>query len=354
MRILVFLTSAAALCAAPFAATGALSGVVKDINTAKPIANAIVRLAGKGLTDTSDGEGKFSFSFPFTALRQGFSQPAIQPNYLPGKGIVFSNPSREPVRVDILDFKGKVIATPGNAILDQGVWSLPIDGLPQGRYLCRIKGTSETRAFRFLKIDYRSGSGALEKIQGSGAGGLTGALAKASAEGVDTLFTSRDGYHSDTLTWNEKPADSVTIFLQDTASTRRFATVRTIIPFDMDWRFFKGEAAGADKAAFSDVSWRALNVPHDWSIEGPFDANAPTGGYGGYLPAGVGWYRKHFTLPGNLQGRRIFVEFDGVMANSEVWVNGVLSYLDGAVTGLRAGHFVARGEGSRLDALGHF
>ncbi len=44
-------------------------------------------------------------------------------------------------------------------------------------------------------------------------------------------------------------------------------------------------------------------------------------------------------------------EADGIDA---VWVNGVLSYLDGAVTGLRAGHFVARGEGSRLDALGHF
>src|SRR5262249_26774165 len=46
-------------------------------------------------------------------------------------------------------------------------------------------------------------------------------------------------------------------------------------------------------------------------------------GNGGYLPAGVGWYRKHFTLPANMSGRRIFVEFDGVMANSTVYINGV-------------------------------
>ena len=65
-------------------------------------------------------------------------------------------------------------------------------------------------------------------------------------------------------------------------------------------------------------------MPHDWSIEGPFDQNAPTLGNGGYLPAGVGWYRKHFTLPAALQGKRIFVEFDGVMANASIYINGTL------------------------------
>jgi beta-galactosidase len=99
--------------------------------------------------------------------------------------------------------------------------------------------------------------------------------------------------------------------------------VRTIIPFDSTWLFNKGDATGADQAAFADASWRALNVPHDWSIEGPFDQNAPTTGRGGYLPAGIGWYRKHFTLPQSLSGQRVFVEFDGVMANSDVYINGV-------------------------------
>jgi beta-galactosidase len=108
-----------------------------------------------------------------------------------------------------------------------------------------------------------------------------------------------------------------------TGGTGNSGRVRTILPFDSDWLFFKGDAAGADQATFVDTSWRALNVPHDWSIEGPFDQNATTTGRGGYLPAGIGWYRKHFTLPQSLSGRKVYIEFDGVMANSNVYINGV-------------------------------
>ncbi|HLM57194.1 MAG TPA: glycoside hydrolase family 2 TIM barrel-domain containing protein [Pyrinomonadaceae bacterium] len=93
-------------------------------------------------------------------------------------------------------------------------------------------------------------------------------------------------------------------------------------PFDDNWRFFKGDAAGAERPEFDDSAWQRVDAPHDWSIEGPFDERNPTGRDGGYLPAGVGWYRKHFTLPPVDASRRIFVEFDGVMANSDVWVNG--------------------------------
>ena len=101
------------------------------------------------------------------------------------------------------------------------------------------------------------------------------------------------------------------------------APVRAAILLDADWRFLKADAAGAEKPDFDDAAWRVLNVPHDWSIEGPFDARNPTGDAGGFLPAGVGWYRKHFTLPGGYATRRVFVDFDGVMANSDVWINGV-------------------------------
>src|SRR5262245_48049475 len=96
---------------------------------------------------------------------------------------------------------------------------------------------------------------------------------------------------------------------------------RVVKKFDADWRFFKGEASGAEAVAFDDSAWRKLDVPHDWSIEGPFDEKNPTGGAGGFLPAGVGWYRKHFSLPADDKTRRVFIEFDGVMANSEVWIN---------------------------------
>jgi len=92
--------------------------------------------------------------------------------------------------------------------------------------------------------------------------------------------------------------------------------------FDSDWRFQRGDLDGADKVEFDDSAWRRLDVPHDWSIEGPFDKDNPTRGSGGFLPAGIGWYRKHFTLPTNDANRRVFIEFDGVMANSDVWING--------------------------------
>jgi beta-galactosidase len=97
---------------------------------------------------------------------------------------------------------------------------------------------------------------------------------------------------------------------------------RIIRSFDSDWRFLKAEAAGAERPDFDDTAWRTLEVPHDWSIEGPFDQKNPTGGAGGFLPAGIGWYRKSFDLPAGYERRRVFVEFDGVMANSEVWING--------------------------------
>ena len=97
---------------------------------------------------------------------------------------------------------------------------------------------------------------------------------------------------------------------------------RTTASFDSDWRFLKADAPGAEQANFDDGAWRKLDVPHDWSIEGPFDQKNPTGGAGAWLPSGVGWYRKHFSLGKDYTGRHVYIEFDGVMANSDVWING--------------------------------
>ena len=72
---------------------------------------------------------------------------------------------------------------------------------------------------------------------------------------------------------------------------------RVTTSFDSDWRFLKGDAQGAERPDFDDAAWRRLDAPHDWSIEGPFDEKNPTGRDGGYLPSGVGWYRKHFRCP---------------------------------------------------------
>ncbi len=99
------------------------------------------------------------------------------------------------------------------------------------------------------------------------------------------------------------------------------APARTIESLDRDWVFFQGEATGAEKPGFDTSAWRKLDVPHDWSIEGDFRQDAPTTGSGGWLPSGVAWYRKEINLPAEAKGKRVWVEFDGVMANSDVWIN---------------------------------
>jgi len=104
--------------------------------------------------------------------------------------------------------------------------------------------------------------------------------------------------------------------------TAVFSQGRKTINFDANWQFTKGEIAGAEKTAFNDKAWKTLDVPHDWSIEGPYDRENPTARGGGYLPAGIGWYRKTFQLD-EADSKKLFsIEFDGVMANSDVWING--------------------------------
>jgi len=90
---------------------------------------------------------------------------------------------------------------------------------------------------------------------------------------------------------------------------------------DRDWKFFLGDDKNASSMSYNDAAWRLLDLPHDWSIEGEFKKDAPTGGGGGYLPTGIGWYRKQFTLPISVKNKQISIQFDGVYMNSEVWIN---------------------------------
>lgn len=92
--------------------------------------------------------------------------------------------------------------------------------------------------------------------------------------------------------------------------------------FDASWAFHRGEALGAEKTDFKATAWRALDLPHDFAVEGPFDPKNPCGAPGGYLPGDIAWYRKTFRVAEASHGRRIFIEFDGVFMNSEVWING--------------------------------
>jgi beta-galactosidase len=127
--------------------------------------------------------------------------------------------------------------------------------------------------------------------------------------------------------------------------------------FDESWRFFRGDATGAELPSFDDGAWRVLDLPHDWGIEdlpyappadgavtsdpsllvtqvpptepvpppviGPFDPqNSANGGSIGYTVGGIGWYRKEFRLPGGA-GQHVELRFDGVYQNADVWLNGV-------------------------------
>ena len=92
--------------------------------------------------------------------------------------------------------------------------------------------------------------------------------------------------------------------------------------FNYNWKFYLGDAPNAGAGNFDDKSWRNLDLPHDWSIEGTTDPKNPTGGAGGYFPAGIGWYRKTFTVPPAWKGNHVSIYFEGVYMNSEVFING--------------------------------
>ncbi|MCU7552104.1 DUF4982 domain-containing protein [Chitinophagaceae bacterium LB-8] len=96
----------------------------------------------------------------------------------------------------------------------------------------------------------------------------------------------------------------------------------TRIPFDFDWKFALNDHPGAEQPGFNDSKWRLLDVPHDFSIEHPFDSSYKTGAGGGYTYSGIGWYRKHFKTEKDFADKKLWILFDGVYRNSEVWING--------------------------------
>ena len=92
--------------------------------------------------------------------------------------------------------------------------------------------------------------------------------------------------------------------------------------FDDTWKFSLGDIDGGEKLSFVDKDWRVLNLPHDWSIEGEYNKEHPMADRCGYLPAGIGWYRKTITVPKEWKGKYVEIAFDGIFMNSTVWANG--------------------------------
>ena len=92
--------------------------------------------------------------------------------------------------------------------------------------------------------------------------------------------------------------------------------------FNDGWKFNLGDVPDAKNKDYDDESWRSLTLPHDWSIEQDFNKNSPSTHEGGFLDGGIGWYRKSFVLPKEIEGKKITIDFDGVYMDSYIYVNG--------------------------------
>lgn len=90
--------------------------------------------------------------------------------------------------------------------------------------------------------------------------------------------------------------------------------------FNENWKFYLGDASGAEGEQFDDSAWKNVDLPHDYSI----DQGYTTAGEAesGYKLGGIGWYRKSFTVGEALKGKTVRIDFDGVYMDSTVWVNG--------------------------------
>ena len=90
--------------------------------------------------------------------------------------------------------------------------------------------------------------------------------------------------------------------------------------FDDNWRFYLGDASGAEQPTFDDSQWRQLSLPHDYSIEQEYTQSGEA--ESAYLLGGTGWYRKNFTLGKEMEGKKVRIDFGGVYMNATVYVNG--------------------------------
>lgn len=98
--------------------------------------------------------------------------------------------------------------------------------------------------------------------------------------------------------------------------------MRTEMDFNEGWSFFLGDDKGLEQPDFKETGWKDLTLPHDWSTEYEPRQDAPTGGGGGYATAGIGWYRKGFSLAALREEEKIFLYFEGVYMDASVYLNG--------------------------------
>ena len=92
---------------------------------------------------------------------------------------------------------------------------------------------------------------------------------------------------------------------------------RIVYNFDQGWRFYLGDAKGADAKDYDDSQWTVVNVPHSVRLE-------PSEASGGRNYQGIAWYRKHFTMPADMAGKNVTLHFEAIMGKQAIYVNGQL------------------------------
>ncbi len=96
--------------------------------------------------------------------------------------------------------------------------------------------------------------------------------------------------------------------------------VRIFETFNFGWQFQMGDIEDAHSVNYDDSNWRKLDLPHDFQFEQPWDSTASRGR--GYKAMEVGWYRKTFRADPAWQGKRVLLDFEGIVLHGEVWLNG--------------------------------
>lgn len=105
-----------------------------------------------------------------------------------------------------------------------------------------------------------------------------------------------------------------------TAMSDAQGATRTDSLFNFGWKFHHGDVEQAASNSYDDAGWRTLDLPHDFQIEQPWVEAA--GGARGFKEPGIGWYRKSFRPSPSWKGRRVLLDFDGIIYYGDVWLNG--------------------------------
>jgi beta-galactosidase len=87
-----------------------------------------------------------------------------------------------------------------------------------------------------------------------------------------------------------------------------------------NWKFMLQDTPDAQNITYNDSKWQSVNVPHDWSVKGRLSPTLAS--CTGYLPGGIGWYRKTLNIPQSRKGKKVYLYFEGVYNRSEVFING--------------------------------